>query len=264
MIKIDTDNGGIFMDALQIAESIDSLFDINNKELYLSESGLTYQSNRNVNRVGYCVNLTLDTIEKAQSQGVDMIITHHPAWDEIFGLKEACTSKLREYGMSHYYNHLPLDDCDFGTNDTLIRRLNLRSIKRTHEWEGLYFGRVGEPNMEMEFEQLVKSMEYLLEEPVKAWKFNDKKVSRVGLVCGNGGSTECIKESLENGCDVYITGERDLYTVQYAMFKGINLIVGSHTFTEILGVDSLVGKASEILMDIEFVRIDEGHYEVNA
>ncbi|WP_249646254.1 Nif3-like dinuclear metal center hexameric protein, partial [Lysinibacillus sp. D3C2_S12] len=78
----------------------------------------------------YCVNLTLETIEEARIQGVDMIMTHHDAWEELYGLKDACIEKLAEYGISHYYNHLPLDFCHFGTNDSLLKKLSLENMKR--------------------------------------------------------------------------------------------------------------------------------------
>lgn len=248
------------MDVSHIVERINDFFEVNNKEVYSSESGITYQADKQVRKLGYCVNLTLETIEKAKAHGVDMMVTHHDAWDEIYGLKEACIEKLKSYSISHYYNHLPLDDCNFGTNDSLLRKLNLRNTKRTHEWEGLYFGRTAEYDEEIEFNELVKNIEKLLEEPVKSCQFNSKKVKKVGLVCGNGGSTECLKESVDNNCDVYITGECDLTTIQYAEFKGINLIIGSHTFTEIFGIESLALKLAENIKELEIVRLNEGHY----
>lgn len=251
------------MDAIYIVERINDLFNITNKEVYSRESGLTYHADKKVKRVGYCVNLTLETIEEARLQGVDMMVTHHDAWDEIYGLKEACIEKLAEYGISHYYNHLPLDDSNFGTNDSLLEKLNLEIVKRTHEWEGLYFGRVAEYPEEIELNDLVKNMENLLEEPVKYWRFNDNKVKRVGLVCGNGAPTACLKEAVENKCDVYITGECNLYTIQYAQFKGMNLIIGSHTFTEFFGIESLALKLNEKIKDLEVVRLNEKHYEAN-
>ena len=85
--------------------------------------------------------------------------------------------------------------------------MNLEIVKRTHEWEGFYFGRVAEYDQEIELNELVKDIENLLEEPVKFWRFNDRKVKRVGLVCGNGAPTSCLKEAVENTCDVYITGD---------------------------------------------------------
>lgn len=251
------------MDVSHIVKEINELFNVTNKEIYSSESGITYHANKKVKKIGYCVNLTLETIEEARIHGVDMMLTHHDAWDEIYGLKEACIKKLTEYSISHYYNHLPLDDCNFGTNDSLLKKLNLKNVKRTHEWEGLYFGRVAEYDEEIEFDELVNSIENLLEEPVKFWRFNDKKIKKVGLVCGNGGTTTCLKEAVENKCDVYITGEYNLYTIQYAKFKGINLIIGSHTFTEFFGIQSLALKLNKNKNEDKVVRLNEEHYEVN-
>jgi len=252
------------MNASQIAERIDRLFTVSNPEVYGDESGITYDAGNSVDKIGYCVNLTLETIDQAKSHGVDMMITHHPAWDEIYGLKEACLDKLAAYGISHYYNHLPLDDCSFGTNDSLLSALGLKIVERTHEWEGMYFGRVAEYDQETDFNQLVKELESLLGEPVKSWQFGKNKAKRVGLVCGNGAPTECLKESVENQCDLYMTGECNLYTIQYAQLKGINLIIGSHTFTEIFGVQSLAKRLSEGTEDLEIVQLEEKHYEANT
>lgn len=251
------------MEVSYIVEKIDNLFNVASMQIYSSESGITYNANKKVKKIGYCVNLTLDTIEEARIQGVEMMLTHHHAWDEIYGLKDACMEKLSEYGVSHYYNHLPLDDCDFGTNDSLLKKLNLESSKRTHQWEGLYFGRIAEYDESIEFSELVKTLENILAEPVKSWNFNNKKVKRVGLVCGNGGTTTCLKEAVENKCDVYITGECNLYTIQYAKFKGINLIIGSHTFTELFGIQSLALKLNENIKELEVVKLNEEHYEAN-
>lgn len=251
------------MDVSHIVERINDFFNVTNKDIYSRESGVTYHADKKVKKLGYCVNLTLETIEEARIQGVDMMVTHHDAWDELYGLKEACIGKLAEYEMSHYFNHLPLDDCDFGTNDSLLSRLNIGNVKRTHEWEGFFFGRLAEYDEEIEFNVLVKNIENLLEAPVKFWRFNDKKVKRVGLVCGSGGSTTYLKEAVENKCDVYITGECDLSTIQYAQFKGINLIVGSHTLIEFFGIQSLALKLNENIKELEVVRINEDHYEAN-
>ena len=69
--------------------------------------------------------------------------------------------------------------------------------------------------------------------------------------------------ALDGGCDTYITGEASLYTIQYAQFVGINLFVGSHTFTEIYRVESLVKRLKEIHNDFEMIRLYEPHIELN-
>lgn len=245
----------------KIVEYILTLFDtVDNKEFH-NESGITVESKKDIKKIGYCTNLTIDVIEKAKINNVDMLITHHDAWDFIYGLKDVCISKLEEYQISHYYNHLPLDDCDFGTNNSLVNKLGLKIIEETHLEDGFYCGRIAEFKEEISLKELVNKLENILKEPVKAWKFNDRKIKRVGIVCGGGGFTPDLKEAVDKSCDVYITGEKVLYTIEYAEFKKLNLIIGSHTFTELFGIESLAKKISEKFDDIEIVEIHEKHLE---
>jgi dinuclear metal center YbgI/SA1388 family protein len=237
------------------------MFSTTENKKYFEESGITVNCSRVIQKVGYCTNLTLATIEEARNHNVDLIITHHDAWEFIYGLREACSEKLQEYGIGHYYNHLPLDDCNFGTNDSLIEKLNLKIIERTHEYDGFFCGRVCEFEEEIDFSELVARLEKLLHEPVKAWKFNERKVKRVGVVCGGGGDTSLLKVAVEKECDVYITGEKVLYTIEYAQFKNMNLIIGSHTFIELFGVHSLAMKLKDKFEDLEIVRLYEDHLE---
>lgn len=51
-----------------------------------------------------------------------------------------------------------------------------------------------------------------------------------------------LKLAAEKNCDINITGEKVLYIIEYAKFTGMNLIISSHTFTEIFGIESLSKK----------------------
>jgi len=254
-------DGGVIMNANQIVEVIRGYFNTTNNPKFNDESEMLHGEPGEITKIGYCTNLTLETIETAHNIGIDMMITHHDAWDFIYGLKEACIDKLKLYKMSHYYVHLPLDDSDFGTNDSLLKQLGLKQCERTHEFDGFYCGRVAEFDEPIPFAELVKKLEVVLEEPVRSWQFNDRLVKRVGLVCGGGGLTPEIQVAVDKACDVYITGERVLYTLEFAQFKELNLIIGSHTFTEIFGVASLVEKLSESIPGIQVEEIKERRLE---
>lgn len=245
----------------EIEQYIVGLFDSRENDHFNEESGVTVRGVEEIKKIGYCTNLTLDTVEEARKNNVDLMITHHDAWEFIFGLKDACKEKLLEYNISHYFNHLPLDDCDFGTNNSLIEKLGLQIIKRSHEEDGFYCGRIAEFDEEITFEELVRKLENVLEEPVKSWKFKEGGIKRVGLVCGGGGFTTDVKEAVDQNCDVYITGEKVLYTIEYAKFAGINLIIGSHTFTEVFGIEGLAMKIKDKYKDIEIIRLKEEHLE---
>jgi len=245
----------------KITDYILTLFDTTDNKEFHNESGVTVESINEIKKIGYCTNLTLQTIEEAKENNVDFLITHHDAWDFMYGLKEACNEKLQAYQIAHYYNHLPLDDCEFGTNNSLVNSLGLKVIEKSHLEDGFYCGRIAEFENEISMKELVKRLEKLLEEPVRAWQFNDRNIKRVGIVCGGGGYSTDVKVAVDKACDVYITGEKVLYTIEYAEFKKMNLIIGSHTFTELFGVESLAKKISQQFGDIEIIKIQEKHLE---
>ena len=173
------------MNITQFKEHITSLFEEHLNKYGDDEYGFTHLSKEEFHKIGYTTNLTLETIEEAYRNGVDMMVTHHAPWSFLFGM----------------------------------------------------------------------------EEKVKSWKNHDRPVKRIAILTGAGNNTNLIERALEKGCDTYITGEKTLYTVQHAKFKGINLIVGSHTFTEVFGVESLARKLKERDRAIEITRLNEEHLE---
>lgn len=215
-----------------------------------------------INRIGYSTNITPEIIKQAAENNVELILTHHDAWDFIFGMKEECHSLLKEHGISHFFVHLPLDYADFGTCGSLFKALGINELiqKSTHYKSSSLPG-IGEFEIPLTFEEINEKIRSALDEDVKSWKNSEKLIKRVGIITGAGNSTSNIRDALDAGCDVYITGEKTLYTLQYAQFVGMNLIVGSHTFTEIFGMSTLSEKLKEQFGYLEIVKLKEEHFE---
>lgn len=229
------------------------------------EFGFTNTTNDDMKRIGYATNLSLETVEQAIEQGIDLMVTHHDAWDFIYGLREACVQKLQEHDISHFWVHAPLDFVQFGTCTSLMKALEVDEIKTYSSYseaEGEAPG-IAEFNVTLNFDDLAEKMRAALNEPVRAWKNNAKQVGRIGVLTGAGHSSALIRQAVEEGCYAYITGEATLYTIQYAQYAGINLLVGSHTFTEIFGVETLVRKIAEKNPDVEITELKESHFELN-
>lgn len=229
------------------------------------EYGFTNMADKEIRKIGYATNLSMETVELAIAQGVDLMVTHHDAWDFIYGLREACVKKLKAHNINHFWIHAPLDFVDFGTCTSLMKVLEVDDIKAYStysEAEGELPG-IAEFAAPVEFEQLAERMRSALNEPVRAWQNNAQPVKRIGVLTGAGHSSALIREAARRGCDTYVTGEATLYTIQYAQFAGINLLVGSHTFTEIFGVASLAEKIAEMNPDIEIAELEETHFELN-
>jgi dinuclear metal center YbgI/SA1388 family protein len=226
------------------------------------EYGFNNPLSKEIIRVGYTTNLTPEVISKSVNESVQLIITHHDAWDFLYGMKEQCSKMLEENDISHFYIHLPLDFAEFGTCNSLLKEIGVsKIIQQTHLKDNKEVIGIGEYSEPITFEELVGRVTNKLGEDVKAWKNSNSLIWKVGVITGAGNSTALIKQAKELGCDVYVTGEKTLYSVQYAKFIGLNQIVGSHTFTEVFGVKTLVEKLKKEFNEIEIIYLEEEHLE---
>jgi putative NIF3 family GTP cyclohydrolase 1 type 2 len=226
------------------------------------EMGFTNKASGEIKLVGYATNLTPEVIVEAVGQKVGLILTHHDAWEFIYGMKEQCMNMLRKHRITHCFSHAPLDGADFGTNESIVKCLGARSIEKATLEQGYWCGRIAEFDDPLTFDELAVRVERMCGEKVMKWRNNDRPVKRIGVVSGGGFMTSHMKEYADKGCDAYITGEKMLYTVEYAKYAGMSLIVGSHTFTELPGVESWAMKLRDQFPEIETVRLEEPHIEL--
>ncbi len=243
----------------KMKEKLSDLFDRDKLKKTPYEWGFYNETDREVRRLGYATNLSADIIKRAADEKVDFLLTHHDSWEFIYGLKETCNSLLMEYGISHAFFHAPLDGAEFGTSASLAKAVGLMNCQMVMPYAEVYqCGIIGEIP-ETDFSVFKDQVSAILQEPVRAYRNNNNAVKKVAVAAGAGNMTTEMKQAAEAGCDTYITGEYVLYSQQYAELTGMNLIVGSHTNTEILGVKAMAELLSEGT-DIEIVRIPEPNY----
>jgi putative NIF3 family GTP cyclohydrolase 1 type 2 len=217
----------------------------------------------NYTKVGFATNITPEVIVQAAEKHVQMIVTHHDAWHFIYGMKEKCKDLLEKHNIAHFFVHSPLDYIEFGTCNSLLRLLQVNQInQQSYHSEGASVIGVGEYDTPITFEHLVDKMTKLLGEKVIFQRNSNKAIKRIGVLTGAGNGTNHLRQAFNSNCDAYITGEKTLYTLQYAKFINMNIIVGSHTFTEVFGVESLALKLKERFMDIEIIQLIEEHIEL--
>ncbi|AQQ55013.1 Nif3-like dinuclear metal center hexameric protein [Planococcus lenghuensis] len=251
------------MNISQFRDAMTKLFPEELLAEFEGDFGFLNTSNNNIATIGYATNISLEVIDQAAALSVDLIVTHHDAWDFIYGLREACVSRLKEHNISHFFIHGPLDFISFGTYAALMDVMGINRIEQHSVYEEEEFPGIGEFNEPVLFKDLVQKMRTELDEPVRAWRNNDRNVKRVGVLTGAGHATNHIQWALDHDCDTYITGEATLYSIQYAQYAGINLIAGSHTFTEIFGVKNLAEKTKDTHPELELIQLKESHFELN-
>lgn len=206
--------------------------------------------------------ISLDTsnnvIDKAISDGYDVIISHHPLFFGGLGNINALTFdgaravKLAKHGIAAMSFHTRLDALEGGVNDVLADLVGLTNVKVIGDDR---IARVGELEAEMtltEFASLVKKQLSSGDGErcacVTAYP-SGRPVKRVALVGGSGG--DMIGLAKDSGADTYLTGEAKYHEMLAADDFGINLICAGHFFTEYPVCDFLKKTVAEICHEAE-------------
>jgi len=249
---------------LQLVDAVRRLFEPVTLDDYPREFGWVDRSSRGeIARVGYATNLDPVTVDKAIEMAVDALVTHHDAWDFLYELRTKSHDKLKRASISHCFVHLPLDAAPFGTAATLAERLGLE-IRESFARDGDFLcGRICDCPPRMRLEEVAAQLTEVMGCEPRVWRHRAGQVRRVGITTGGGNLTDLLREASGRGCDTYITGETNLYTVAYARERELNLIVGTHTHTEFPGVESLCRKLGAV-SPLDFIPIRETCFEIGA
>ena len=227
------------MTFLEFIDHLKTCFEPVRIEEFPGEFAFTDHANGPIRRVGYATNLNPSTAAQAVESGVDALLTHHDAWEFLYELRTAALAELKRAGISHAFVHLPLDAAPFGTAATLAEKLGFQVQQGFAVYEGLPCGRVCDAPHPGTLLELSSQLLAVTGAGVRVWGFGPDRPQRIGITTGGGNLTDVLREAAELGCDTYITGETNLYTVEYARHRRMNLLIGTHTHTEFPGVQAL-------------------------
>ena len=193
--------------------------------------------------MGFCADAGPEEIRAAVDRNVDVIVTHHDAWDFMFEQREEVRSLLQKHGLTHIWAHLPLDLADFGTSAMLLSEIGCNPVATLAE----NAGRVGELSESASLATVRSNLTSLLcEEPCRVHDAN-RSVRRVGTVTGAGFYTNYLREALHYDIDLYVTGETSLFLLEYAKFQNVNVLVYSHNYSELPGVRAFAAGIADAL-----------------
>jgi putative NIF3 family GTP cyclohydrolase 1 type 2 len=206
--------------------------------------------------LGFATTLTPAVIRQAIAKDIDLLVTHHDAWDFMLEERQACIELLARHQISHVWCHTPLDAADFGTSAALLAMTGCQGIGVIAEGAG----RVGELPAPLPLSTIRALLDgKLSENPCRVYDAN-RTVTRIACVTGAGASTKYLAEALPYGIDLYITGETSLYLLEYASFHNINVLIYSHNFTELAGTQALAQLIANHLGLQTITRLEEPHY----
>lgn len=200
--------------------------------------------NAEVKKIGVCLDLTDETLQEAQNEKVDLIITHHPliftpqknflAGDKAF--------ELAKEGINLISAHTCFDCAVGGVNDVLCEIFGIREVKGVQSDEcQIPMARIG-------FVQEQSSSEFALFVSKKLGTVcrvvDCKNTVKKVAVCGGAGM-DFLADVLRDGADAYVTGEMKHHEMLFAKEKGITVIDAGHFKTENPSMTILKNKLEE-------------------
>lgn len=194
---------------------------------------------REVKKVLIALDVTTGVIDKAEKEGFDVIVSHHPVFFggltninalTPMGAKAVALARSCIAVMSF---HTRLDALENGVNDTLASLIGLENVEVIGNDS---IARIGELDGEMSVEDFALRVKSALScgegagEAHVTFSRSGRGVRRVALVGGSGGGE--IGLALEHGADTFLTGDLKYHELLSSTEHNMNLVCAGHFFTE--------------------------------
>ena len=189
---------------------------------------------KEIRKVMLSLDVTYSVIDQAKAEGVDLILTHHPA---LFSAQKTFSPadrvyRLIENGIAAVAAHTNLDMAEGGVNDVLAKTAWLTEIEPFVGDDPSFVSRKGVLPAAMPLEEYAARLKETLHANNLRYADGGKPVHRVALCSGSGGD---LWESLVGtDVDTLLTGEAKYHHFLEAEQCGINLIEAGHFATEVL------------------------------
>lgn len=214
-------------------------------------NGLQIEGKENITKLATAVSASLETIEAAVKQKMDVLIVHHGLfWQRdsyvIQGVKRQKLALLLENGISLFAYHLPLDmHTEIGNNWKVAKDLGWVDLQPFGNLNGVPIGVKGKiPSCSQK--ELQECLENYYQHPaVCAWGGRDC-IQTIALV--SGGAYKIMIDAAKEGIDAFITGSFDEPIWYQAKEEGINFLALGHSATERVGPRALAKHLTETLL----------------
>jgi len=215
-----------------------------------------------IRKIAFGVDAALDTFEHAAAIGAGMVFVHHGLfWGaplRIAGNLKRRIKFLLDNNICLYAVHLPLDQHPaLGNNAVLSGLLELENIEPFGLYHGRKIGCKGTFSKPVNIDEAVKRISFSNRPPLGVFPFGKESCSSAAVV--SGGAAQNAREAVEEGIDLFVTGESS-HSVYHECLEGkINMIAGGHYSTEVWGVQAVMRHCmSELGIDAEFIDIPTG------
>lgn len=224
---------------------IDTFAPFSTQEEWDNSGFLVGESDREVTKILVCLDVTSAAVDEAVRLGCELIVSHHPV---IFGKIGSITDsnlayKCAKNGISVISAHTCYDFADGGVSDILAERIGLKNIRKSASGEFV----LGETDCKTVYE-LAQKAKSVFNTDIQ-YSLGEKSIKTVA-VCGGAG-TDFMYDALDEGADVFFTGEGKYHNFLNAAEDGLALICAGHYETEVISIKPLADRIKNKFGDVE-------------
>lgn len=220
------------------------------------------RSRRPIAKVALAVDASAETIRRAAGAGADLLLVHHGLfWGSPIAITGTHYERVKLFldnDIALYACHLPLDRHEtLGNNAVMARMLGLRDTMLFGEYHGIEIGWKGRLPEPATTHQICERLFGSTDDVLGILPFGPESCTGVGII--SGGAPDDVTQAIDEGLDLYITGDASHTIYHRCLEAGINVIFGGHYATETHGVRAVGERlTAEFSLDTEFIDVPTG------
>lgn len=227
------------MERVELARYLDQLLEVARFKDYCP-NGLQVEGRAQIEHIVSGVTASVALIEAAIEAKADAIVVHHGYFwrgedARLVGMKRQRVARLLAADINLFAYHLPLDaHPELGNNAQFGRRLGFLQDGRSGEQDIIALGRPGVPTS---LGELGTHVSRVLGRPALVLGHSNRPITRIAWC--TGGAQGYFEQAIDDGVDVYLTGEASEQQFHLAEESGVGFIAAGHHATERFGVQAL-------------------------
>lgn len=214
-------------------------------------NGLQVEGNRNIDRIGFSVSATLESIQLAAERNADALIVHHGLFWTFHG-PQVLTGPfakrifpLVQHQINLFAYHLPLDAHPMvGNAACLAVLIGLMDLGAFGDFKGCSTGVQGRFRQPLSASAMKENLGKVLNHPVMlASPDPGAMIHSVGVI--TGGANKDWVLACKAGLDAYITGEMSEHDWHDSREAGLHMFAGGHHATERFGIQAVMKRIQQ-------------------
>jgi dinuclear metal center YbgI/SA1388 family protein len=215
-----------------------------------------------IRKIAFGVDASMETFEQAAAINAGMLFVHHGLfWGEplrLSGIQRKRIKFLLDHNICLYAAHLPLDQHPkLGNNAVIAELLGLVNIEPFGFCHGRKIGYKGSFTKPVTTDDAAKRINFMGRPPLAVFPFGKEENLNVAVL--SGGAAKDSKQAIDEGVDLFVTGESSHGVYHDCLEAKLNMIAGGHYSTEVFGVRAVMRHCqTELDIDAEFVDVPTG------